>query len=525
MKTAIALLICATAAVGCSGPADDTNTDPQLGQTGLNLRSDILADTDVAGMAYTIAGVDCETGAALEPAVAYYATRDLEDILLPGGHPGFEDRPFDADSEHLFADAFQLVPAGCYDVTAQPVDADGALSEDCAPASEAGVQVTDGQTTEIMLISQCVNDPMGAIDAIAALNHAPQLLDARYEPSKFTCGESTRICVSASDPDSDPLVLTASGPDGVGFELLAAEVDDAGVFTQCVTVTVPGPGEFTIDLRVFDQMYDADGALITVESVVAAGGQTSHDAIAMPVHAMPADACVCDCPDGFDLNDAGTSCERFDETDAEFLGNERAVCEGDDRNEYGALGAKFPGGLEVRNAFFGDGFDDGAGRLNAVGIWDCGGVEDEWIGFSACVNVEQPGEYVIGLAGDDNARLKVDGLPVFAQAGQGTFRSWHMVPVQLSAGAHIIELQGLDVGVAATLGAEIYGPFAVGSTATDDDMAGLDYANNIFWSTANQLGGVFDSGQNSGYSCPDGFGLNLCGDVATCTVFEERACN
>lgn len=521
MKFALTLFICAAAAA-CA-PAEESPADAPLGQTGLHLRSDILADTDVAGMAYTVTGVDCATGQALDPPLVIEARKDLEDVLLPGGHPGFEDAPFDAASEHLFADNFELVPAGCYDVAVQPIDAAGEPSVDCAAARASGVEVLDGQTTEILLINQCRNDPMGGLDAIAALNHAPQLLDVRYDPSKFTCGDSTRICVTASDPDTDPLQLTVGAPEGVAVALDPAETDEAGVFTQCATITVPAPGEYTLDLAVFDLMHDARGELITIESIVAAAGQTSHDRIAVPVHAMAAEACVCECPAGFEMAADGQRCERFAEVDAEFQGVEVRVCEGDDLDQFGAHGARFPGGLEVQNAFFGDGFDNPAGRLNAVGIWACGGQEDEWIGFSACIEIDEPGEYVVGLAGDDRARLRVDGVHIFSQVDPGP-RAWWMVPVRLDAGTHTIELQGYDFGVAATLGAEIYGPFPVGSTVDDAAMAALDYENNIVWSTNDQLGGVFDSGERSGYACPEGFGLNLCGDVPTCTVREQRAC-
>lgn len=523
MKKSLSLIICALAA-GCS-PSEEAPA-PSVGQTGMHLSFDILADTDVAGFDYTITGVDCDTGEALEPAVVVETSRDLEDILLPGGHPGFEDRPFDADSEHLFADAFQLLEAGCYDVLAQPVDADGLDSDDCAAATEANVPVIDGQTTEVMLISQCVNEGRGGLDAIAVLNHAPQLIDAAYSPSKFTCGNETRVCVTVSDPDSDPLALSVQAEDGVEADVQPAELNEAGETIICADIRVPEPGEYNITLTVHDLMHDAEGQLVTIESQLPEG-QTSNDSITLPVHAMDGEACICDCPDGFAVNAAGDACEAFVEEEAVFNGEGRQVCEGIRYEQYGGWGARFPDGTTVLNPFFGENFDNLNGRLNEVGIWDCAATEDEWLGFSTCIMVEEDGEYVLGAGADDEFRVFVDGNLV-SDGDSGVpganYRYWWMTPIQLSAGPHVIQMEGIDHGGEHAFGAEIYGPFAPGSTADTQSMLDLDYANNIIWNTNERLGGTFDIGEDSGYSCPDGTSLNLCGEAPTCTGHQVVAC-
>lgn len=522
MKRTLPLIICGLAA--CSAPEEAPN-DPQLGSTGVSLRADVVGDTDVAGVRYTITPVDCDTGEIINPDDVQVVVRALENMLLPGGHPGFQSGPFDAASGHLFSDAFQALPEGCYDIGAQPLDADGEISEDCAPATERNVAVKDGEVTEVMLLSQCANDEtLGAVDAILALNHAPNLVDAYYEPSKFTCQDTTTLCVVAEDPDNDPLLLSAEAPEGVGLTLLPPSLNDEGQLVQCVEVEVPGPGQYPITLTVRDQMYGPGGRLVPIEQMLDEG-LTSRDTITMPVHAMDTDACVCDCPEGFALNAAGDACEQFTEAEAVYNGSELSVCNGDDRDEYGALGAQFPGGLIVRNSFFGDGYDNSDGRLNAIGIWSCQPSGNSWIGFSACITVEEEGEYVLGTAGDDQARIVVDGQPLFTQQGNQSFRTWWMTPVQLTPGVHVIEMQGRDSGgIAATLGAEIYGPFSAGSTASDQAMAGLNYADNIFWTTGDQLGGVFHSGATTGYSCPDGTSLNLCGEAPTCTGYQQVVC-
>lgn len=520
MKKTITAALAACALSACA-PADDV-VDPAVGQSGVQLRSDILAETDVAGMGYAFTAVDCDTGEPVGEPLS--AARDLEDLLLPGGHPGFEDRPFDAASGHLFADHFQALEPGCYDVAVQPLDAAGGPSAHCAPAAASAVEVVAEQVTEILLISQCVGDSVGALDVIAALNHAPEIVDVAYEPSKFTCGGQTTICVTARDPDGDPLTLSATAEDGVELGVQRPVQGDDGTVRQCVDVRTPAPGEYAVELAVFDQMVGPEGRPVTIESQLGEG-ITSHASISAPVHAMAAEACLCACPEGFALNAAGDACEREVEAEAVFNGAEVTVCEGDDRNEYGALGAVFPDGLVVQNDFFGNDFETPEGRLNDVGIWTCEpGVVREWIGFSFCLTVEEAGEYVIGTAGDDNTRVVLDGDVLFHNAGQNAFRHWWMIPVQLDAGTYVFELEGYDVGVAATLGAEIYGPFPAGSTADDAAMAALDYEGNILWSTGDQLGGVFQTGDTSGYSCPDGTSLNLCGEAPTCTGTQVAEC-
>jgi hypothetical protein len=501
------------------------------------LTMDILDDTDVAGMNYTIIGVDCETGEPLVPAVIEDASIDLEDMLIPGGNPNLANSPFTPRSGHLFADSFFLLETGCYDVQIQPVGIEGDISDDCSPASAQGVEVVDGATTEITLISQCDNHGAGAIDVIAALNHAPQIVDVQYDPSKFTCTGSTRICVTVSDPDSDPVIAhwSISG-DGL--------VSPQGAFTHggsetvfCALFRLPGTGTYQVQFDVYDQAYDEDGNLVPIQTLLAeqAPGITSNDSLSMPIHAQSPDACICTCPDGFELNAAGDACERFDEVAAVFNGELLQSCQGDNLAVYGIRGARFPNGTTLQNDFFGQNNDLDDGRLNEIGLWACdedlnglAGTEpfNEWIGFSRCLEVAEGAEYVVGIAADNAVRFKVDGVEIFhhTTGNAAAFNFWWMTPITLSAGVHVIEMQGLNHFNAAAFGAELYGPFPTGSTGNDAAMAALDYENNIIWSTGEQIGQPFISGSTSGYSCPDGYAVNTCGEEVTCSIYEEAAC-
>src|SRR5690554_5828741 len=92
-------LVTTMAAVGCTDASTDGPVTPssgEYGSRGLALTTDFLGNTDVVGMRYEIS--KCDDG------LVHTADRKLEDLLLPGMIPAFENKPFDEDSQHIFAD-------------------------------------------------------------------------------------------------------------------------------------------------------------------------------------------------------------------------------------------------------------------------------------------------------------------------------------------------------------------------------------------------------------------------------------
>ena len=164
-------------------------------------------------------------------------------------------------------------------------------------------------------------------------------------------------------------------------------------------------------------------------------------------------------------------------------------------------------------------------RLNTVGIWtnlpcmpNCPPT-NEWIGFTKCIEITEPGTYCVGIGGDDCVRMKLDGVQIAeACIGVFDFRWWHVFELNLTAGTHVIVVEGKSTVYAASFGAEIY----------QTDIATLQTINTIpalqaitvfstfpFRSTPTP----FQTGENSGYSCPPGATLNLCG-TPSCTIIE-----
>ena len=288
-------LLAGAALTGCviaeaPEPVNDQRTSEG---SGMALTMDILSDTDVAGMRYGITRTSCD-GESYEPWETEVDV-DLQDLLLPGGLDEFEDQPLDGDSAHLFADYFVVVPAGCYDVQVTPIQEDGTSSEDCATANMSGVEVEDGETTEILLVSQCDGPENGALDTVAVLNHPPVIDSLTYNPSKFTrCAETVEICATASDADGDPLefVWSSNGPEFTVGEAIT----DGDSVTQCATVTPDEGGTYALDLTVYD-LFVEDGELVRAEDWLQARGEDeeSHDDLTFPLHVQ------CDepiCPEG-----------------------------------------------------------------------------------------------------------------------------------------------------------------------------------------------------------------------------------
>jgi hypothetical protein len=171
------------------------------------------------------------------------------------------------------------------------------------------------------------------------------------------------------------------------------------------------------------------------------------------------------------------------------------------------------------------------GRLNNCGIWTTepgiGQPNLEWIGFSACIDINTSGTYSIGLSGDNWARFKLDGETFFtsenAVGGTESLSYWRVFEVQLTSGKHIIEMEGKNNGSYASFGAEIYnvGISSLTGMTTESQLSAVtifttaDYRSDVVSGTTGIQ--VLDLGESSGYSCPAGYSLDVCGTGYTCT--------
>src|SRR5690554_6296789 len=208
-----ALVMC-VALVGCDDLAERERGVPgengqEAEQTGLSMLLAMQGPSDVRAMRYEVRR--CGESAAVHDEVRF-----LEDLELPGGIPQFEDSPLDEDSEHSFADYFTVLEAGCYDVKVTPMRGRDKPSKKCGSATANDVEVEEGATTEILIISQCEGEKTDRLDVIATLNHPPEIKKLTYHPGKFlSCPATLKLCATVYDADKDPVQLTwtqLSGP-------------------------------------------------------------------------------------------------------------------------------------------------------------------------------------------------------------------------------------------------------------------------------------------------------------------------
>jgi len=176
------------------------------------------------------------------------------------------------------------------------------------------------------------------------------------------------------------------------------------------------------------------------------------------------------------------------------------------------------------------------GPLNRCGVWSCSSMADRvWFGFTTRINIPVTKTYYIGIAGDNQAEIVVDGTVIVRQnqdsiAAQGgplwnhvarTFQIWHIFPVTLQAGQRTIELKGWNDGSVAGFGAEIY----------DNTVTELQQANgyedlNLLFTSRDFRNRRFQSGVFTDYAeCESGFVLDSVNGVYVCRSEDTTYCD
>lgn len=322
-------------AAACTGESETGTETMTTTSSGAALTMDIRGATDVGGMRFEITAVDCETGEVT--GYPEIIDKELEDILIPGGIEDLAGSPLDADSSHVFADAFLSLEAGCYDIMTIPLTAEGEVSEDCAPAVLEAVAVLEGETTEVFLINQCQGEDIGAVDIASALNHPPVIESLWFVESKFVerCAAQV-VCATASDPDNDPIEWVWTIPEEpphYGPEVVSTEVNEDGTITQCIEVIPWAAGKYEVNLTVYDLVV-VDDVEVRVEDWLAEEGypNDSHASLDFPFYASGDTTVSEEICDGIDNDCDG-------ETDEDLVIDE-------DGDGFGAEGScSFPGDL------------------------------------------------------------------------------------------------------------------------------------------------------------------------------------
>ena len=269
------------AIMACANPGQDA--DDQLATRTMALTAAVADGFDVDRVQYSITRVPCMAGDTFD-AFSYAAEVPLLASHLGDFDPGVV-AGVPGSSDHMFADLYQVLESGCYDVAVTPLEADGMASDVCRSAYVNGVSVQDDLTTEVLLLMQCDGAETGGLDTIAAFNRAPTLLGLTYSPSKFVDGcEEVTVCATATDPDLDPIVFEWADVSGSGITMTPQPTELNGVEgTQCVTLTTGGAQAHDLSVTVYDTI--GLGAE-RIEGWLAAQGypSDSHDTLAFPLY-------------------------------------------------------------------------------------------------------------------------------------------------------------------------------------------------------------------------------------------------
>ena len=165
------------------------------------------------------------------------------------------------------------------------------------------------------------------------------------------------------------------------------------------------------------------------------------------------------------------------------------------------------------------------GPMNRSAVWySAYTITDTWLGFSTCLTgITNSNTYYVGIGADNEYRLVLDGVEILNTLN-GTmpelekFNWWHVYPVTIPSGNHTLELYGLDYGIIAGFGMEIYDNTLAeltGATTLDDINIIFSSSGYTVADLVQTTGGTYLS---SGYTCPSGYVYSTCS--GSCIEYE-----
>ncbi|MBX2799500.1 MAG: hypothetical protein KTR31_17625 [Myxococcales bacterium] len=262
----LASLIAITGLVGC---APEAELPVEAAQTGAALSVDYFGDTDVVGFHFYVERVACYYGETY-PWEHYFASVNLVDGIFPG-QIDFIEETLDPSSRHLGADFFVTLSPGCYDVYAYPASAiddhydyyyGWKPSYDCTAVHAEKVEVFAEQTTDVVLVSQCKGDPIGALDTLVLLNHPPEFDLEIDEKFNYEC-EPVRACATITDPDDDPIEVVwevTPAPFSIDVEdpVIVGFDDGHRIWEACADITTQFTKDYNVNIKVYDVGWGLD---------------------------------------------------------------------------------------------------------------------------------------------------------------------------------------------------------------------------------------------------------------------------
>lgn len=249
MSRAIVLIL-STAVAAC----EPGQVEPNPSVDGLAVALQSSLETDVTAVRFDV--VAAEDGCEAEPLASQtVALASSQAQVLPN---------------HAYASALILLSPGEYRVCATPLAVEG-LSLDCA-ATEGLATVVAGQTSELVLVSQCKGEDVGGISTVVSLNKAPHIQNVTLGPSSaITVCETLKMSATALDPEGDALTFS--------WRLLAGS-PDANLRPDGEGARLSGPsGPYLVEVSVVDA-HQGEAALsfaVTITDAVCSVPSEVHD--------------------------------------------------------------------------------------------------------------------------------------------------------------------------------------------------------------------------------------------------------
>ena len=132
-------------------------------------------------------------------------------------------------------------------VSAQALDAAGAAIEGCSTAFGM-VEITAGETTEVLLGIICREPDSGSSDVIVVVDQAPSIDQLVVSPGQVAMiGEPVQIAVDAADPDGDELSYTFTATPPEVDSVYELTFDDARAVFRASTI-----GDYLVTVVVSD---------------------------------------------------------------------------------------------------------------------------------------------------------------------------------------------------------------------------------------------------------------------------------
>lgn len=195
------------------------------------------------------------------------------------------------------------------------------------------------------------------------------------------------------------------------------------------------------------------------------------------------------------------------------------------------------------------------GRLNIAGLWGYNPTSfpvDEWLTVNYCINILEEKTYIFAISGDNQIKASITsttfngggttnlinlwgsdsptGIPT-SGIWTNPFKIWHMFPITLPVGSHILELSGMDFGTPVSFAGEIYD---ISQTDLMTMMASItvtptDLEPYILFTTRDLVTVppllVAGPGEIITWRCPDSEPVDFCQGVPSCLITDSIPCD